>query len=598
MDICLEEPLVKNIPLRVWKKTVFPVAALVLATTLGLSAQEDSGEGSKGEGSTGEGEVFVDVVDVNIINVDVYVTDKKGNRVTGLKREDFELFEDDKPVAISNFYAVEEGRPTTGGVQPKAASTDEPVRLPQLALREAQLEVPEDQKLHLILYFDNLFLKPFNRNKVVRQARQFIYDNVGPGDKVMLVTYDRSLHVRHPFTSDMRAISDELHEIETLSGFAVQADSERRNVLRRFEDAPTAFEAEAHIDLYAQSLHFDVMTTVRNLKEMVRSLAGLPGRKAILHVSDGIPMTAGEDLFFMLDSRFGDDAAGGSLRGRRYNTRRLIRELTANANANRVTFYTLEAVGLRSHTSLSSEYGGSRGTDGVVAGSRIEADTIRVAGQQETLMMMAHDTGGLATFNTNNIAGGLSKMASDFRTYYSLGYASANSGDGRYHDIEVKVKKKGLEVRHRTGYRDKTAETHLSEGTLAALLYGLDSNPLGIELLFESARYDDEDHWLLPIEVRVPLGNTTLLPQVENHTGRLRFSVAVIDEDGRMSPVEQTAVPLTIPAAQIEDARKQYYVYSVELKMRKGRQKVAIGVRDEFAAESSYTRRPIQIGRS
>ncbi len=583
----------KNFPLRTWTKTTLSAALLLLTATLALSAQESSDEGVQSEG-----EVFVDVVDVNVINVDVYVTDKKGNRITGLKRDDFEILEDGKPVAISNFYAVENGSPTTGGVEPKTDPDALVERLPQLSLKEQQLEVPEDQKLHLVLYFDNLFLKPFNRNKVVRQARQFLYENVGPGDRVMLVTFDRSLHVRHPFTTDVRAISDELLEIETLSGFAVQADSERRNVLRRFEDAPTAIEAEAHIDLYSQSLHFDVQTTVRNLKELVSSLAGLPGRKAILHVSDGIPMTAGEDLFFMLDSRFGDAAAGASLRARRYNTRRLFRELTANANANRVTFYTLEAAGLRSHTSLSAEYGGSRGTDGVVAGSRIEADYIRIQGQQESLMMMAHDTGGLATFNTNNLAGGLTKMASDFRTYYSLGYASANSGDGRYHDIEVKVKKKGLEVRHRTGYRDKTAETHLSEGTLAALLYGLDSNPMGIELRFDSARYDDEDHWLLPIEVRVPIGNTTLIPQVENHTGRLRFSVAVIDENGRMSPVEQTAVPLTIPAAQIEVARKQYYVYSVELRMRKGRQKVAVGVRDELGSESSYTRRPIQIGRT
>ncbi|MEM7584886.1 MAG: VWA domain-containing protein [Acidobacteriota bacterium] len=580
-------------PLRVWNKTALSFAILGLALSFGLEAQEEAAAQADG----GSDQPFIDVVDVNVINVDVYVTDKKGNRITGLKRDDFELLEDGKPVTVTNFYAVEGGRPIEGGVEPKPPAEGEE-RAPRLNLRQQQLETPEDQKLSLILYFDNLFLKPFNRNKVVRQTRQFIYENVNPGDRVMLVTFDRSLHVRHPFTTDMRAIADALHEIEILSGFAVQADSARRDVMRRFEDAPTVIEAEGHIDLYSQSLHFDVETTIRNLKEMVRSLAGLPGRKAILHVSDGIPMTAGEDLYAMLDSRFGDDAAGGSLRARRYSVRRRIRELTANANANRVTFYTLEAAGLRSHTSLSAEYGGSRGTDGVVAGSRIEADAIRMQSNQETLMMMAHDTGGLATLGTNNLAGGLSSMAEDFRNYYSLGYSSANSGDGRYHDIEVRVKRKGWQVRHRTGYRDKTPETHLSEGTLAALLYNLDSNPLGIELLFESARYDDKDHWLLPIEVRVPLGNATLIPQVENHLGRLRFSVAVIDEDGRMSPVEQTAVPLSIPLDQIEVARKQYYVYTVELRMRRGRQKVAVGVRDELAAESSYTRRPIQIGRS
>ncbi len=577
---------------------VLLIAALSCLTA-GLGAQESSGTAQQGDATeAGTGEIYVDAIDVNVVNVDVYVTDKQGQRVSGLTRDDFELFEDGRPVKITNFYAVQDGRPVAA---PEAqAAPEEAEREPQLDVRRVEPALPQDQRLSLILYFDNLFLKPFSRNRVVSEVRRFLHSNIKPGDRVMLVTFERSLHVRHPFTSDMRAISDALFEIETLSAFAVQGDSDRRSVIQRFESAKTALEAESHVDLYAQSLHFDVQTTVRNLKQMVASLAGLPGRKAILHVSDGIPMTAGEDLFFMLTNRFGDDAALVALRSNRYDNRRLFRELTATANANRVTFYTLEARGLRSHTSLSAEYGGSVGRDGTVAGSRIEADVIRQAGNQEPLMMMALDTGGLATIGSNNLEGAFERMATDFRSYYSLGYSSANSGDGRYHDIEVKVKRKGLKLRHRTGYRDKTIEAQLSEGTLAALMYGYDANPMEIELQFSRARPDSEDkgRYLLPIEVRVPLGNATLLPQTGIHHGRLRFSIAVIDEDGRMSPVEQTPVPLAIPDADVEVARTQFYVYTAELRMRPGRQRVAIGVRDEMANESSYIRRPISIGKS
>lgn len=572
------------------RRIAVPLAAL-LAFAAAMTAQEDGGDGE-----VATDEIFIETIDVNVVNVDVYVTDKKGRRVTGLTRDDFQLLEDGQPITVTNFYAVEDGRPTTGSdVAPAPPEED---REPRLSVRPQRVKVPEEQRLHLILYFDNLFLKPFNRNKVVNQVRQFLHANVTADDRVMLVTFDRSLHVRHPFTSDMRAISDAMIEIETLSGFAVQGDTARRDVLRRFETAETVYEAEAFVDLYAKSLHFDVTTTIRHLKQMVSSLAGLPGRKAVLHVSDGIPMTAAEDLYFMLDDRFQDDAAGVSLRANQYNVRRSFRELTASANANRVTFYTVEAAGLRAHSTVSAAYGGSVTKDGLVGGSRAEADFIRAASNQETLMMMAHDTGGLATISTNNFDGAFERMAADFQTYYSLGYSSAHSGDGRYHDIEVKVKgRKDLKVRHRTGYRDKTPEVQLSEGTLAALLYGLDSNPMGIELSFSKVRFDDKDHYLLPIEVRVPLGKTTLIPQTEIHQGRLRFSVAVIDDDGRMSPVEQTPVPLAIPDAQIETARTQYYVYSAELKMRRGRQSVAVGVRDELAAETSYIRRPVVIGR-
>lgn len=572
---------------------ILAILIAFVALAAPAAAQQEAAEGN-GAGEPEIDDLFIDRVDVNIVNVDVYVTDKKGNRVNGLTRDDFEILEDGGPVKISNFYAVEEGRPTDESAPAAAASSE---REPQLSLRPQAPVVPEDQRLHLILYFDNLFLKPFNRNKVVRQVRQFLHRNITEGDRVMLVTFDRSIHVRQEFTSDMRAIGEALGDIETLSAFAVQGNSERRDVIRRFEGAATSLEAEAHIDLYAKSLHFDVTTTIRYLKDMVGSLAGLPGRKAILHVSDGIPMTAAEDLFFMLNDRWQDESAGATLRSNQYSSRRLFRELTASANTNRVTFYTIEAAGLRAHTSLSAEYGGGRDREGLGSGSRAEADFIRSASMQESLMMMAHDTGGLATISTNNFDGALTHMANDFRTYYSLGYEPSHNGDGRYHDIEVKVKRKGLKLRHRNGYRDKTVETQLSEGTLAALLYGFETNPMKVELRFSPARPGDESgRYLLPIEVRVPLGNATLIPKTEVYQGQLRFSVAVIDDQGRMSPVEQTPVPLAIPLAQIEAARGQYYVYTVELKMRRGQQKVAVGVRDELAAESSYIQRRVRVG--
>ena len=52
-------------------------------------------------------EEFFESIEVNLVNVEVYVTDKKGNRIPGLGKDDFQLFEDGKPVQITNFYAVE-----------------------------------------------------------------------------------------------------------------------------------------------------------------------------------------------------------------------------------------------------------------------------------------------------------------------------------------------------------------------------------------------------------------------------------------------------------------------------------------------------------
>jgi len=49
---------------------------------------------------------FGEVIEINVINVDVSATDDKGRPVTGLKKGDFELLEDGKPIAISNFETI------------------------------------------------------------------------------------------------------------------------------------------------------------------------------------------------------------------------------------------------------------------------------------------------------------------------------------------------------------------------------------------------------------------------------------------------------------------------------------------------------------
>jgi VWFA-related protein len=533
--------------------------------------------------------VFFESLDVNLVQVEVYVTGRDGAAVAGLTADDFEVFEDGRPMTISNFYAVEEGRPVSP--EPAVAPLAVPPGAPPAALPAASPPVPEDQRLHLIVYFDNLQMRPFNRNRVAREVRAFLAAQVRPDDRVMVVTFERSLHVRQPFTADLHAAFAALEGTEKLTGFAVQAATERDQLLRRLETTDDLALAEPEVEFYAKSVHRDVTDSIDALKELVGSLGGLPGRKALLYVSDGIAMTAADDLFHVLDNRFGVQSTG-KLTSMRYSARNDFRELVARANANRVTFYTLDAAGLRGHSSLSAE----RGASGA-GGSYAEADFVRDSNLSEPLQMMALDTGGQAAFNTNNFAGALRRMAEDFRSYYSLGYLPAHSGDGRYHTIEVEVKRRGVEVRHRSGYRDKTLEARLGEGALAALLHGVGVDPFDVRLVLGRARPRDDGYYLVPLEVRIPLGRVTLVPQGDLFRGQLHVVVAVLDREGGTSPPEPTPIPLAVPAAEIETARGKDFVYAVELLTRPGEHEVAVGVRDELGGETAFVRRGFSVGR-
>jgi VWFA-related protein len=546
-----------------------------------------------------ESEPFVDIVNVGVVNVDVYVTTKKGEPVTGLRREDFQLFENGRPVEITNFYAVEEGRASTPPAETAAPApaAETPGAAPAPPAAPPEPESPqarEDQRLRLVIYIDNFNLRPFNRNRVMRDLRAFIGQKLSKDDQLMLVTYDRELHVRRTFTSDPGLIAAAMLDLEKISAQGVHADSERRDAMQRIEDAQTVAEAESHARSYAQSTYNDLQFSVNALKKMIDSLAGMPGRKAVVYVSDGLQMIAGQDVFYAVQNKFGEQSTSLTQTMEFDISRRLI-EVAAQANANRITFYTIDAAGLRVYDSVSAE---NRGPGVSSPGLSQLVDSVRFSNLQSTLQLLAEKTGGRAILNTNSVAPQLERIGRDFNTYYSLGYTPPHFGDGRYYKIEVKVKnRKDLVVRHREGYRDKSTDSRMTDSTLAALNFPFEENPLGVAVEFGQPKPREDGFFLVPVMVRIPIGKLVLVPREATEDARVRLFIAALDSKGGTSEVQQAPVPISIPKAEVATAQGKQFVYSVTLLMRGGDQRVAVGVRDDVAAQASFLSRGVRVGR-
>jgi VWFA-related protein len=540
-------------------------------------------------------EPFVETVNVGVVNVDVYVTDKKGNPVTGLGKNDFQLLENGRPVEITNFYAVDSGKAVTPLTAIETAATAPAPGAPPPPGEIERVQTPEDQRLRLIVYIDNYNLRPFNRNRVMRELRAFIGQKLGKDDQLMLATYDRELHIRHGFTGDPSLIAAGMLDIEKISAQGVHADSDRRDALQKIQDSQSITEAEGYAHSYAESTFNDLSFSIDALKKMIDALAGMPGRKAVVYVSDGLQMIAGQDVFYAVQAKYGEQSTSMTST-LEYNVAHRLDELTAQANANRITFYTIDAAGLRSYDSNSAEnQGPGAGAPGV---SQL-VDSVRISNLQSTLQTLAEKTGGIAILNTNVATPKLEKIARDFNTYYSLGYTPPHFGDGRYYKIDVKVKgRKDLQVRHREGYRDKSTDALMSDGTLAALNFPFEQNPLGVSLEFGEPRPRDDGFYLVPVLVRIPIGRLTLIPREQTQTedARVRLFIAALDSAGGTSDVQQAPVPISIPKKDLEAAQKKQYVYSVTLLMRPGEQRVSIGVRDDVGAQACFLSRSLKVG--
>jgi VWFA-related protein len=75
-----------------------------------------------------------------------------------------------------------------------------------------------------------------------------------------------------------------------------------------------------------------------------------------------------------------------------------------------------------------------------------------VAANQQILQMIAEGTGGFAIYNTNDLLGGLDRIAREGSEFYVLGYVPQASAEGSCHTLKVKLSRGGTEVRSRTGY--------------------------------------------------------------------------------------------------------------------------------------------------
>jgi VWFA-related protein len=527
---------------------------------------------------------FIESVTVNVVNVDVYATDKKTHSfVPGLTKNDFEVYEDGRPMAITNFYSIEGGRPS----EPAGAGAPPPPLSAAAAAEAKFAPVPEDQRLRLIVYIDNFNLKPFDRNKVMRSVRIFLDQKLHRDDQVMLVTYDRELHVRQSFTSDPGLVNNLLLDTEKVSAQGVHAESDRREVLREIDDAQSAAQALGFARTYAAGLHNDVQFTLDALRNMVTMLAGMPGRKAVLYVSDGIPMISGYDVFYAVQDKFKEQAPALSAITE-FDSSRKLEELANAANANRVTFYTIDAGGLRVLSSYTAE--------NARPGAGAMTDQMSIQNSQDSIVMLAERTGGISVLNANDVAPHLDRIGRDFTSFYSLGYSPNHHGDGRFHKITVKVKRKGVELRHREGYRDKDTETQMNEITLAALQFPFDTNPLGVGLSFGRPARRADGLYQVPVVVRIPLGKLLFVPRPTTHEGRIRLFIAAMDTDGNTSDVSQTPLGISVPLADVSTIGAKYYTYSVTLLMRPGEQRVAIGLRDEVASQQSVVTGGIRVG--
>lgn len=551
-------------PLHFLRKTCLLTLALTVATASAW-AQEAS---------------FGETVDVQLVEVEVWVTDQDGIPVPGLSVEDFIVKEDGKPVTVSHFREVQGAPQQTASAPPL-----EPKATPQRLPRPAPTRAPG----HLIFYFDQNHLKPATRNRMIQDIRLFLVSGEVAPQRVLILSQSERLETVAPFGSSLPKLEQALDRLEALGANGGRFEAEKRREVLQLqvawrEDAdcnrflPNAL---SQVNRYANETGARVQATLGNLETATIFLAGLPGVKTLVYVSDSLETAPGNDLMAFVESLCSTafrSTTTGTLSNR---LRDEFTQLTQKANAGRVTFYTMQAKGL----GLDFLGGADQQMVEFQGGNEGGFESALRNNERGGHLVLADETGGETILNTNRFLPQLKGIARVMDSYYSLAYEPPHGGDGGFHRIKVTVPGKKVNVRHRLDYRHKDADDHLADRLESTSFLGYSSNPLGMRIGIGEVRPWSRNRVSFPVHVQVPVDQLTFLPHGGRPTAQVTIRIAARDTETDKVVYHQKVQQTKRPPAKV-----QAIDFSAVFKVEKGNYVVAAGLRDDASRESAFIR--------
>ena len=550
-------------------------------------------------GTGGEAPTFGEVVDVQLVAIEVVATDEHGQAITDLAPTDFSVFEDGAPVTLDHVELVRRGAatPAASGAAATASTPGE-----------------ESPPAHVAVFIDEVHVSASSRLLLMSKLAESLRTGLGPRDPVMVAAYDGSTRVVLPFTTDRKALTRAFDELETVSMSRLIADNDWRSTAQAlFDDAgghhgwSPCLHIQEYVDQYSQQQSAQVGRAIDAFGGFVDSLAGIVGRKAVLHVSDGIPVRPGAEAsvyaqelcngvapsqgtgdanFFAENHPDIYDAAHRTMEANLYDTSSRWEEIAARANAGNVSIYTFQA-GLTPDLAPPSDQPQVRPSTAV--------NSYNKANRQESLFVLADRSGGRAFLDGGDLGPALASTLDELSSYYLLTYTPRSPGGEGVRQVRVDVTRPGVVTRYRKVYRPRTPHEQVADQLVGRLLYAPpgEASPLALALVSRQPAANGKAKARFRLEV--PLASLTLTEQNGLRQGLFTAFVAVADERGLASSVREARVPVRVAPASAETPQR--FVWEVEMQLRPGAHDVALAVRDEVSGDTSFIVRRFELAK-
>lgn len=504
-------------------------------------------------------------VATHLVQIGIIVRDKNGP-VANLTKDDFSVLDRGKAQKVSVF-TVESTETTTQPAEPLPENTfsDVPqygaskprsvtiVLLDNLNTLSGSTPLPYETTPH--------WLEDHALANAKHHLIQFL-EQMDANDRIAIYSLTGTLRVVCDFTCNRAQLLAVVAKYDPTSKTQRDAaETGQYNFPDQPPDSPRAFNDAVSADAQrfaAVSNQARAQTTMEALVAIAAHVADIPGRKNLLWLTANLPFSG-----------------------------QAIARILGRAN---IAAYPVDARGLLPRTSATSMDDLKPG-DGTVRGALGIADASSESDQPvgiDTMEEMAEETGGRAFVNTNNLTEAIQKTVEDSAVTYTVGfYLGAAELDGKFHELKVKVKRSGLDLRYPKGYlaqRDVPAtDEEQHNGLVVAIRSPLESSsiPLQVSLM----RVEKPLAHSLSVSGLIDVHNLRIDDTPGAHKGVVEVATIEQDETGKILRQSSSRIVLHFTEAQYADVLKSGFPFHQFVQPQAGATTLRFIVEDSATAQ-------------
>jgi VWFA-related protein len=565
----------------------------LLLATLCLAADKTPKKDSATPTKDDKSGTFTFKVPVDVVVVNAIVTDKQGNPVKDLKRDEFKVYEDGQlqPIhtfALESYKATQEtappGRPTG------TTTTEDP---------------GSSQSRMISIVVDDLATSAPEFFAYAQEAlKKLLASGVEPSDLISLST--ASGNVNQPFTSDrdlLLSLAGDLHKkvqrIGTVKSECPELTDVQAQQIRNLqsditplriaiaetilchhlETLPDAERTAEGMVKSAAAQQFEenqhrYRSLLSSLRQYLRSLRHFEGRKSLILISDG----------FLSDY-----------------VRYELQDVTDMALRSGVIFNTVDVRGL-----YTTNY---QASDNVVVGNDQETFVLlsrkpqmRIDDMQQQelpLRQLSSETGGMHIGNTNDLAAGMRKIIDSQSFYYILSYSTPSAkSDGRYHKIKLEVTRPGLKVTYRKGYyapkEQISFERRKKDDIIEALRAPGNLNEIPIQLSYNYFQMDDS-RYQLALMTQVNVRGMKFVEEDSRHRNMISVVVVALDEHDQYIDGLEKTIDLNLTGPSYDALLNHGFTSKMDVKVPPGRYRIRAVVREGVHTKMGSINKMIEV---